>query len=567
MEAEKKNCQNCKQDFVIESEDFQFYEKMKVPAPTWCPDCRQQRRYAWRNDRNLYRRNCDLCGKSIVTMYSASKQFKVYCPSCWWGDGWDSGSYGRDYDFKRPFFEQFQELQAVVPRIAMMGKNSVRSEYTNHSSDNKDCFMCSSAMRCENVMYSDFIFESRDSMDCMAVITKSERCYQCINVDNSYQCQYCILCNFCSNCFYCYDLRGCTDCFLSVNLRNKSNCFLNKQYSKEEYQAKIKEFKLGSHAAREKLYAQFVELLQGHAVYKYAVVEHSTNVTGSYIFDSKNTLHAFDVADCEDVKYVANVENAVKDTMDSYRCADHIELLYECSAQIRSYNSKFCNLTYDVSHLEYCDNCFNSQNLFGCIGLKKGEYMILNKKYSPEEFKAIKEKIISHMKSAGEYGEFFPITLSPFGYNESHNWLFKEKLTKEEVVTRGWKWEDNTPGTFGKETLLPEQIPDDIAQISDDMLKQVLKCETCSRNYNIVQPELEFYRREKIPIPRHCYACRDLARIALRAPRKLWHRSCVCRQSSHFHGNEKCLNEFETPYSSDRPEKIYCEQCYQAEVV
>jgi len=26
-------CQNCKQDFVIEPDDFAFYEKMKVPSP------------------------------------------------------------------------------------------------------------------------------------------------------------------------------------------------------------------------------------------------------------------------------------------------------------------------------------------------------------------------------------------------------------------------------------------------------------------------------------------------------------------------------------------------------
>jgi hypothetical protein len=38
MKNETKNCQNCKNDFTIESEDFKFYEKIKVPPPTWCPD-------------------------------------------------------------------------------------------------------------------------------------------------------------------------------------------------------------------------------------------------------------------------------------------------------------------------------------------------------------------------------------------------------------------------------------------------------------------------------------------------------------------------------------------------
>ena len=522
-------------------------------------------------------------------MYSPNKPFKVYCQPCWWSDNWDATAFGRDYDFSRSFFEQFAELQQVVPRIAMLGKNSVRSEYTNHSSDNKDCFMGSSIMNCENVLYGDFVLQSRDLLDCTNIYMKAERCYQCINVDNSYQCHYCILCNACSNCYYCYDLRGCTDCFLSVNLRNKSNYFLNEQYSKEEYQRKVKEFQLGSYATRKKLYQQFIELIRTKAINKYTVVERSTNITGSYIFNAKNTHHAFDAADCEDVKFVANVEEG-KDVMDSYRNAVKIELIYECHALIRAFNLKFCNVTYDVSHLEYCDNCFNSQNLFGCIGLKKGEYMILNNKYSPEEYKVLKAKIIERMKTTGEYGEFFPISLSPFGYNESHNYVFGNHLAKDEVLAKGWKWEDNTPGTFDKETLPPEQIPDLISDIQDDILKQVLKCVTCSRNYNIVEPELAFYRREQIPIPRQCCPCRDSVRIALRAPRELHHHTCMCpgrvaqnaqrvasdpalhdtrytNSASHSHGDEQCPNEFETPYSPERPEVVYCEECYQAEIV
>ena len=55
MSQEIKQCQNCKQNFVIEPEDFEFYEKVKVPAPTFCPECRFQRRTAFRNERKLFR--------------------------------------------------------------------------------------------------------------------------------------------------------------------------------------------------------------------------------------------------------------------------------------------------------------------------------------------------------------------------------------------------------------------------------------------------------------------------------------------------------------------------------
>ena len=141
MNPEIRICQNCKIKFTIDSEDFVFYQKIHVPPPKSCPECRQRKRYAWRNERVLYRRNCDLCGKSTVTIYSQNKPYKVYCPPCWWSDGWDAASFARDFDFSRPFFPQFREFQLAVPRIALLTKNSVGSEYANHSNNNKNCYL------------------------------------------------------------------------------------------------------------------------------------------------------------------------------------------------------------------------------------------------------------------------------------------------------------------------------------------------------------------------------------------------------------------------------------------
>ena len=66
---ETKNCVNCKKDFTIELDDFSFYEKIKVPPPSWCPECRCIRRMVHRNERNLFRRTCDITGKNIISIY------------------------------------------------------------------------------------------------------------------------------------------------------------------------------------------------------------------------------------------------------------------------------------------------------------------------------------------------------------------------------------------------------------------------------------------------------------------------------------------------------------------
>ena len=131
-------------------------------------------------------------------------------------------------------------------------------------------------------------------------------------------------------------------------------------------------------------------------------------------------------------------------------------------------------------------------------------------------------------------------------------------LSKEEVLSRGWQWEDKIAGIFGKETIRQEDIPDNIKDINDSITKEIFKCITCTKNYNIIPDELTFYKRENIPMPRNCPECRYKKRFALRLPRRLWHRSCM---------KEGCNNEFETSYAPERPEIVYCEKCYQQEVV
>jgi len=553
--SEKRICQNCKQGFTIEPEDFKYYEKIRVPPPTWCPECRQQRRYAWRNERVLYRRNCDLCQKSTVTIYSPNKPCKVYCNNCWWSDGWDPASYGRDFDFSRPFFEQFHELQLEVPRMALLNKNSKNSDYTNHSGDNKNVYLSFACFGNENVIYGSMVMQSRDSLDCNYINEKGECLYETSDSRSCYRCQYSNFLRDCSSCYYCYDCRGCNDCFMSSNLRNKSYIFKNQQYTREEYLGKIKEYNLSSFIAREKLYKEFLEMIVNKVIHRHIMGERNINSTGGVISNCRNVINAFDFDNGENCKNIyASLDE--KDSMDMYHTGIQSELCYELHGCTRTSNCQFCHLCYDNMNVMYSDTCQNSQNLFGCMSVKKGEYMIFNKKYSKEEYLKLKEKIIEYMKETGEYGEFFPPQIAPVYYNETQGNLYMP-MSKEEVLAKGWQWENNIPGTFGKETIKSDDVPDKIEDVTDGILNEILICIECSKNYNIVPNELSFYRKENIPLPRKCPDCRYKKRFDLRLPRKLWHRTCM---------NEGCENEFETSYAPDRPEKVYCESCYNKEV-
>src|SRR3989344_2610300 len=127
MNSETRQCQNCKNQFTIEPEDFNFYEKIKVPAPTFCPECRLKRRLAWRNERAIYKRKCDSTGKEIFSMFHPDAPVKVYEHDYWWSDSWDAIDYGREYDFSKPFFEQFKNLLSQVPLYSRSVNENVRS--------------------------------------------------------------------------------------------------------------------------------------------------------------------------------------------------------------------------------------------------------------------------------------------------------------------------------------------------------------------------------------------------------------------------------------------------------
>jgi hypothetical protein len=78
-----RTCQNknfseyCEGEFVITPDDFQFYDKIKVPPPTFCPRCRSIRRMNNTNERVLYYRKCDKTGDSIMSMFPDGAPFPV----------------------------------------------------------------------------------------------------------------------------------------------------------------------------------------------------------------------------------------------------------------------------------------------------------------------------------------------------------------------------------------------------------------------------------------------------------------------------------------------------------
>ena len=579
MNSETKTCQNCKNEFRIEPEDFAFYEKIKVPAPTFCPQCRRQRRLAWRNDFYFYSRNCGLCKKPIVSLYSKDKPMPVYCNKCWWSDKWDAKEYGRGFDFSRPFFAQFRELQNKVPTLALVnddGIASVNCEYTQDFAFGKNCYMTFVAWRVEDCLYSVYLGEVKEIVDSMDVVDNCARVYESIQIGNSYGCRNVYYSSALTHCNFCYDCRDSSRCFLSIGLRHKQYCVKNEQYTKEEYDKIVASYRLDTWSGVRRAETEFLSFIRSYPR-RFAYLRNCTNCTGDALINCKNMKDCFNVWRAEDCRYYEN-GFAPRDSYDVSVGGECSEA-YEGLTPDQSYRSLFTIYSWKNTDVTYGENCHSSKYLFGCSGLRNAEYCILNKQYSKEEYVKMKDRIIAHMKKAGEWGEFFPASLSHFGYNETMAQL-AYPLRRTDALKEGFKWQEELQMSKGRETLTAGEIAEGIDEISDAITDEILRCTACGRNYRVIPKELAFYRSMRIPIPRECFYCRNERRFRFRNPYFLWHRRCACGGSTSENGvyrnttnhpshstDAHCPNEFETSYASERKEIVYCEQCYQAEVV
>ncbi|MBI5622039.1 hypothetical protein HY933_04230 [Candidatus Falkowbacteria bacterium] len=224
---------------------------------------------------------------------------------------------------------------------------------------------------------------------------------------------------------------------------------------------------------------------------------------------------------------------------------------YQLQGSAYNNYSIFCSQNWKNSNNVYCDLCVGGGDCFGCVGLINYKYCILNKQYDKEEYERVVVKIIRHMQQTGEWGEFFPSILTPFAYNESVAYEYFP-LTKEAVLAKGWRWRDEERKNYQPQIYV---VPDKIGEVKDDILNSVLACIHCGKNYKIIPQELEYYRQYDICIPQQCPDCRHLSRMALRNPRKLFERQC-----------DQCGRDLKTTYAPDRPETVYCEECYQKEI-
>ncbi|MEI6280680.1 MAG: hypothetical protein WCP17_01630 [bacterium] len=565
--SEKRVCQNCKNDFVIEPEDFRFYEKIKVPPPSWCPECRLIRRMMWRNERSLFRRpNGANKSDSLISIYHPDSKIIAYDKDMWWSDKWDPCDYGMDYDFSKTFFEQFKELLERVPHIALFDSKSVNARFCNITVEMKNSYLVSATWTSEDSMYCNRLFECKfthDSYTCF----NTEFCYENVYCRDSNKLFFSRESENCLDSYFLYDCRNCSDCILCTNLRNKSFCIENIQYSKEEYLKKKKELNLNMRSGLQKAKIKFQELWD-NAFHKHLKITNTNNVVGDQVSNSRNCYGIFDFKDgAENVKYSSWGSKGLKDSYDvGPGCGDGSELTYEgISVGVQNGSTLFGSIVWYSNDVWYSYMMNNCQHCFGCAEMNGKKYCILNKQYTKEEYEKLVPKIIKHMEEMPyldekgriyKYGEFFPSEISPFAYNETVAQDYFP-IDKIKAKNEGYLWREYISSSY-QITKKGNELPETIGEVDDSILDEIVECEITKKPFKILEQELSFYRRFDLSLPSIHPDERHNNRLKLRNPMVLRKRMC-------FFGDKEVFTTY-LPESEGGPKKVVCAEHYNKEI-
>ena len=486
----------------------------------------------------------------------------------------------------------------VVPLVAASnGWHSENSDFCNQCDALKDCY---------------WVFEANNNTSCYYAgqLSDCDLCVESFSIQKSQKLYWCVDCRKCfdskflhnsQNCSFSWFLKNCSSCeycFGSINLQSKKYYFYNKKYSKEEYFKKLESIDLSSYSSLENIKQQTSEFFQSFP-HPECIGKNNEQSSGNYLNNTQNCKNCYDVQDaqnCKNVFYGFGLSNVHDMTVywdwGVEFCYDN----HEIGQNVR--NVCFSEQIWEwCSNIFYCKMCIQQcHDLFWCIGLRNSSYCIFNVQYTQEEYFVLRQKIIEHMRSKTsalgvrtpvftkkglgvvEWWEFFPMEYSPFWYNEtvaqdyfpvnpplpSGHLPFEGEISQNSPPAREglgvgalFNWSNYEPPNPQVSKIIPaDKLPENIVDIPDDILNWAIKCKNTQKPFRIIKPELAFYRKYNLPIPRLHPDERHALNITKRNPRELVERQC-----------DKCNISINTTYSRNSKYRVYCKKCYKNEIV
>jgi hypothetical protein len=526
-----RTCKNCSETFTIDQSDEDFiaqlssqfeYLPIPIPLPTHCPLCRLNRRLAFRNMNFISWGEEFDTKERLFTFYPGGAPFPILSNERWWKEDYAVPVPEEKFDASRSFFNQFLALRNQVPHPALNVKGSENSDYCNNANDLQNCYMVFGANRVRDTSYSEAVVNCNDCIDCLQTFN-SELCVDCSRCSDCYSIQSSNLCFQCFDSYFLHNCRNCKNCIGCVNLNRKEYCIFNEQKTKAEYESYLASHDLKSFAVRQEIRKEFYGLIKSsqHANLLFRQAE---DCTGNIIAEAKNVKDSFFIRDAEDLRYCFSLGVNSRAAMDVSYYGEGMELCYETAVTGKA-SSRIVfsfNCWSENHYLLYCELCVSCQHCFGCIGLQRKEYCIFNKQYSKEEYYKEISRIILGMEALGEWGEFFPMQLSPHAYNTTVAQRYFSK-TKEEVNSLGLIWfEDNSLNA--KDAVPAKDLPDRLPESNDSL---VVASEKSGKLFRIASADIAKYRSLGAPLPRTSFIERMDTHVKCLGGLKPLTRSCA----------------------------------------
>ncbi|MBI4600127.1 hypothetical protein HY732_04395 [Candidatus Uhrbacteria bacterium] len=475
------------------------YERFGLPVPNIHPIARRIQKLAFVNAWDLYWATDARTGKKILSWYDPAEHPVIYDRTYWMSNDFDARDCGRSFDFSRSFFDQYFEMVATIPKPNLVSVASENVDYCNNIINSKNSYLSFNVFACDNMIYSARVFESRDSIN-LYNSRKCELCYacnQCTDCHSISWSEFCVNCTssqFLSNCF------DCLYCYQCVNLRHKSYCIQNKQYTKEEYERRMHEIDLGSWDAFRKEESAWKAFLESQPLQ----AQHNVNCEdsiGILLKNCKSCYQCFALTNAEHC-FAGWGNHQIENSDSSGEDAE-----YNTSTQgiVSSQRTAHCLMMERSFDILYSQFIFQSNNCFGCYGLKKASYCIMNTQYAPAEYDALKEKIIAHMKEDGEWGQYFPVRYAPFPYERT----LARAITSTEFDDNPemmkmfeFRFDERTDSNIRPDGHQASELPDHCDDADEILTKLTFLCHESGRPYNITKQELAFYKKHRVPLPR-----------------------------------------------------------------
>jgi hypothetical protein len=596
---ERRDCRRCGTSFPIFLADKEMLDKLSpsiawtvlpLPFPTICHECRNRKQLVFRNERRLYRRTCDATSKPILSRYAPEYPSKVYDSDYRRSVEWDPKEYGIEYTHGK-FLEQLKQLKEVIPKVWLITVNCQNSEYTNHCMNNKNCYIVSLTAEAEHCYYGRYLVNAFKTMDCFDVLDTSHL-YDCTRIIKSQTCIHCDDVENSENIYFSHSVKNSQNIIFGFNVLNKKNMIGDDEVS-EQAIAEFKE-KLKSRDFYEECISKFNELRKQQLIQKSVDNALCTNVIGDSLRYGENLFLCFMMKDengSKDCRYMFDSVN-IMDSMDVYSSGlSWCELLYNSQGSAHSNRSVALAMSIQTAYGYYNEECFHSDHLLGCFGIKNSSYCILNKQYSQEEWERIAVNILHELQKQGTWWDFFDTDLSGFPYNDTMVYDFypiqririldKETIInpsghgtvtilepdkfisdallalwgKEQIKIR-WRTRENeitVPDTMQR--IKAVTLPDNIDDVDDSILDKALICEVSGVPFRVIKQELALYRKMWLPLPRLHPEMRHQQRLRRIPPKTLYVRTC-----------DACKKDMLSVHLQGAPYKVYCEACYDHEI-